>query len=75
MIDHHIDLIGGFCDLSRTSRPAIDEDVCVMPLRVTKLPPFVTYDVIDVDTDVSTVVDFCKCDKGIHKAPSDVVRW
>ena len=68
MIDHHIDLIGCFRDFSRTSRPAIDEDVRVPFVRISKLSAFVTHDMIDVDADIAVTVDFRKCDKRIHKA-------
>ena len=66
MVDHHIDLVGGFLYLSTTSRPTVDEDVCVRNAGVTELSAFVCHDMMDVDTDVSFVVEFCECDKGIH---------
>ena len=71
MVDHHIDLVGCFHDLSTTSRPTVDEDVCVRIAGVTELSAFVCHDMIDVDTNVSFVVNFCECDKGIHVTPRD----
>ena len=68
MVDHHVDLIGSFDNLSGTSRPAIDEDVRVPFVRISILSAFVTHDMIDVDADIAVTVDFRKCDKGIHKA-------
>ena len=68
MVDHHIDLIGCFCDFAGTPRPAIDEDVRVPFVRISEPSAFVTHDMIDVDPDIAVTVDFRKCDKGIHKA-------
>ena len=68
MIDHHIDLIGCFCNFAGTSRPAIDENVRVPFVRISKLSTFVTHDMIDVDADIAVTVNFRKCNKGIHKA-------
>ena len=66
MVDHHIDLVGGFQDFSTAARPAVDEDICVMLVRVAVLPAFVAYDMVDVDTDIAVIVDFCECDEWIH---------
>ena len=66
MVDHQIDLVGGFLYFSTDARSAAEEDISVHTIRVAVFPAFVAYDVVDVDVDIAFTFDFCECDKGIH---------